>query len=282
MIATRTAGGAPLLALAAVALAAVPAAPARLDAQGIGERLRRAAQAASQVARTLLPISTEKEIEIGRGIAATVAGRFRLVDDTTLTRYVNLVGLAVAGEDPRPDIAYRFGVLETPTVNAFAAPGGYIFVTRGALAIMESEAELAGVLGHEVAHVNRRHVIEHIRKSDTMRAVRDQVDLSGTVLDQVVGTGANVLFTGLSRDDELEADSVGFEYAAGAGYEPGGLAAFVAHLDSHAGEGPVSELFATHPRPADRLERLRRIAQRDAYPPGAALEGRFRDNARRR
>jgi predicted Zn-dependent protease len=250
-------------------------------AQNPLDRLRRAAQSVTQVARTLLPISTPKEIEIGRGVAATIAGRYRVVDDTALARYVNLVGLAVAGEDPRPDIAYRFAVLETPTVNAFAAPGGYIFITRGALDLIENEAELAGVLGHEVGHVNRRHVIEAIRKSDTMRAVRDQVDVSGAVLDQVVGAGSNVLFTGLSRGDELEADSLGFEYAASAGYDPNGLASFIARLDRHAGEGPVAELFATHPHSDERLALLTRIAERDSWTAGPTLEDRYRAAVRR-
>jgi predicted Zn-dependent protease len=260
----------------------VACAATRANAQSPLDRLRRAAQTVVAVGRTLLPISTEKEIDIGRGVAATVAGRYPVSTDTALMRYVNLVGLAVAGEDPRADVSYRFAVLETPDINAFAAPGGYIFITRGALAIMESESELAGVLAHEVGHVNKRHVIEGLRKSDTMRAVRDQADLTGSALDAVVGTGANALFTGLSRGDELEADSLGFEYAASAGYDPSGLANFIGHLNSHAGEGPVSELFATHPSPADRLAQLTRIAQRDHYPAGAVLAARFRESIPKR
>jgi predicted Zn-dependent protease len=275
---TRATGRA-AIAACTLLLGAAAAQPSR--AQNPFDRLRRAAQSVTQVARTLLPISTPKEIEIGRGVAATIAGRYPVVDDTALTRYVSLVGLAVAGEDPRADIAYRFAVLETPTVNAFAAPGGYIFITRGALDLIANESELAGVLGHEVGHANRRHVIEAIRKSDTMRAVRDQVDVSGAVLDQVVGTGANALFTGLSRGDELEADSLGFEYASSAGYDPNGLADFIARLDRHAGEGPVAELFATHPHADERLAQLTRINQRESWPPGPTLEGRYRAALRR-
>ncbi len=257
---------------AAACLTAAAAADAA--AQGILDRLRQAAN----VARTLLPISTDKEIEIGRGIAATIAGRYPISTDTALTRYVNLVGLTVASQDPRGDITYHFAVLETPSVNAFAAPGGYVFVTRGALGLMQNEAELAGVLAHEVGHVNRRHVINQIRKSDTMREVRNQLDLQGATLDRVVGTGANALFMGLSRGDEMEADSLGLEYASGAGYDPGGLAAFVGRLNRHAGEGPVSEFFATHPKPDDRVERLNAIAQRERLATGADLAARFREH----
>lgn len=245
------------------------------QAQGIGDRLRRAVRSVGQVARTLLPISTDKETEIGRGIAATIAGRFPISQDTALTAYVNLVGLTVAGEAPRPDIAYRFAVLETPMVNAFAAPGGYVFITRGALDLLHNEAELAGVLAHEVGHVNRRHVIEQIRKADFMQEVRDQTGITGARLDRVVGQGSNVLFTGLSREDELQADSIGYELSGGAGYDAGGLAGFIGRLETRR-EGPARELFATHPPPAVRLARLAGLAQRHPYAGGAVLGERFR------
>ena len=262
------------VAMVAALLAALPGASAR--AQSLLDRMRQAAN----IARTLLPISTEKEIEIGRNIAATIAGRFPVSSDAALTRYVNLVGLTVASQAPRGDITYRFAVLETPVVNAYAAPGGYVFITRGSLSLIRTEAELAGVLAHEVGHVNARHVINQIRKSDTMREVRNTVDLRGATLDAVVGTGTNALFTGLSRGDELEADSLGLEYAAGAGYDPGGLAAFVGRLDQHAGEGPVSEFFATHPRPDERVERLTAIAQREGLAGGATLAERYAANVK--
>lgn len=263
----------PGLRAAAVALALVLLAPRPAHAQ-IGDRLRRVFRGAGQVARTMLPISTDKETEIGRGIAATIAGRFPVSQDTALTAYVNLVGLTVAGESPRPDVAYRFAVLETPQVNAFAAPGGYVFVTRGALDLMQNEAELAAVLAHEVGHVNRRHVIEQIRRADFMREMGDQTGITGERLGRVVGQGTNVLFTGLSRDDELQADSIGFELATGAGYAPGGLAAFIGRLETRR-EGPAAELFATHPPPAARLERLAAQQQRRGASGGALLPDRF-------
>ena len=259
-----------VVALAILAALARPAA-----AQDPASRLGRILGGAARIVRTMLPISTDKEVEIGRGIAATIAGRYPIVQDSALTLYVNLVGLTVAGEAPRPDVTYRFAVLETPDVNAFAAPGGYIFVTRGALALMESEAELAGVLAHEVGHVNRRHVIEGIRKSDLMQTVRDESGISGTTLDRAVGHGADAIFSGYSREDESEADSLGVEYAAGAGYDPHGLPTFVSHLNRHAGEGPLSEMFATHEAPDARLARLARIIARDSLRGGVTLAERF-------
>ncbi|HWO90151.1 MAG TPA: M48 family metalloprotease [Gemmatimonadales bacterium] len=245
-------------------------------------RLRRVLEGAGNVARTLLPISTSKEVEIGRGIAATIAGRYPVSTDTALTIYVNLVGLAVAGEAPRPDIDYRFAVLETPDVNAFAAPGGYIFITRGALDLIESEAELAAVLAHEVGHVNRRHVIEQIRRSDAMRAVRSETGLEGSQLDRVIGGGANVLFMGLSRTDEAEADSIGVELAYAAGYDPGGLAAFVSRLESHGAENRLLELRASHPAPQLRLETIQRVIRNRGFSGGETLADRLRNFVPRR
>ncbi|MEX2282769.1 MAG: M48 family metalloprotease [Gemmatimonadota bacterium] len=239
----------------------------------IPDRLRRAAEQARR-AGTLLPITTDKEIEIGRGIAATVAGRYPVSGDSALTEYVNLVGLAVAGDAPRPDIAYRFAVLETPDVNAFAAPGGYIFITKGALALIENEAELAGVLAHEVAHVNRKHVIEQIRKADVLGEVKDQSGITGEKLDLVVGQGTSVLFTGLSREDEAASDSLAVVYAANVGYDPGGLAAFVTRLSQRPNSAPMLELLSTHPAPAERAVRIARISQ--GRPAGATLAERYR------
>jgi predicted Zn-dependent protease len=257
----------------AMALLLATCAPAHAQ---ISDRLRRTIQSAGNLARSALPISTPKEIEIGRGIAATIAGRYPVSTDTALTTYVNLVGLAVAGEMPRADIAYRFAVLETPDVNAFAAPGGYIFITRGSLDLIESEAELAAVLAHEVGHVNRRHVIEQLRKTDMLRTVQSEAGLSGTQLDQVVGSGSNLLFTGLSRADEAEADSIGVELAASIGYDPTGLATFIARLERHATEGPLAELTATHPGAGDRLRAVQRITQRGGWVGGAVLADRYR------
>jgi beta-barrel assembly-enhancing protease len=261
----------------AVALALCAAAGARpAAAQSLLDRVRQVAS----VARTLLPISTAKEVEIGRGIAATIAGRYPVSTDEAVTRYVNLVGLTVASQSPRDDITYHYAVLETPTVNAFAAPGGYIFITRGALRLIHNEAELAGVLAHETGHVNAKHVINQIRKSDTMREVKSQIDIEGGVLDQLVGSGSNMLFMGLSRDDELEADSLGIEYASAAGYDPGGLAAFIARLSQHAGEGPLADFYATHPKPDERVERLTGIGQREGLTGGVKLERRYRENVK--
>jgi beta-barrel assembly-enhancing protease len=259
------------------------------DAQSLKDRLKKAAAKVTETGQkvteagltvgTVLPIDAEKEIEIGRGIAATVAGRYRVSTDAKLNEYINLVGLVVAAEAPRADIAYRFAVLETTDVNAFAAPGGYIFITKGALNLIENEAELAGVLAHELGHVNRRHVIEQIRKVDVLREVREQSGIEGDKLDKVVGAGANVLFTGLSRSDEAEADSLALQYVSSAGYDARGFADFITRLGTRSSESRMGELLSTHPRPSERMRTISRVMAR-LNPGGELLAARYRATVR--
>jgi predicted Zn-dependent protease len=226
----------------------------------------KAAKVAGKV-ESVLPIGTEEEVDIGRGVAATVAGYYKLDRDPALNEYVNLVGLTVAAADARPDIRYRFGVLDTDQVNAISAPGGYIFVTRGALALMDDEAELAGVLGHEVGHVNEKHVVKEIQKRARTELGADVAQAAlktdAAALDKVVGLGTNILFIGLSRDDELEADSLGTAYAAQAGYDPTGLLRFVKKLETNESKPFLSALKATHPKPKDRIKLLQRVSEKN-------------------
>jgi len=254
-------------ALAAVVLLA-SATPGRAQ---ILDRLRDSAErvldTAEKVGTAVVPISTEQEVEIGRGVAATVAGHYSLSRDSTLTRYVNLVGNAVAAADPRPDVVYRFAVLDSDEVNAFAAPGGYVFVTRGALALMDDEAMLAGVLAHEVAHVNQRDVIEEIqdraRTELGIREAGERVDVTGEeYLEKAIGVGANALFMGLGREDEIEADTIGMRMASDTGYDRTGIERFVSRLAEHSEDESLSLLEKTHPDPDDRLEALRQAMRR--------------------
>lgn len=234
------------------------------------------------IGASALPIGPDKEREIGFGIAATVAGRYPLVNDRELVEYVNLVGQAVAQQSIRgTDVQFRFGVLDTEDVNAFAAPGGYIFVTRGALALMETEADLAGVLAHEVAHVDQMHVLDEIRRSSVMQTAQKEADLDGPLLDRLAEFGGSLLFTGLSREDEMESDSLGVLYATATGYEAAGLVRFLERLVEAEGsqaEG-MAEWLASHPSTAERLEVLRRQLETAGIDPhaGEAVRERFRN-----
>jgi beta-barrel assembly-enhancing protease len=237
--------------------------------------------ALGRIGQQALPIGPRAEREIGFGIAATVAGRYPLAADPALQAYVARVGLTVAEQSVRRhEIPFHFGVLESDDVNAFAAPGGYVLVTRGALALMSSEAELAGVLAHEVAHVDQQHVLTAIRRSSVMQTVRDETHLA-SVLDELAGVGGSLLFTGLERGDEMEADSLALVYVRGAGYRADGLVRFLTAVEAvQAGPraGRLRELGHTHPAAGDRLAAPRRQIAATGVDPAAGAEGaeRFR------
>ncbi|MGH7544300.1 MAG: M48 family metalloprotease [Gemmatimonadota bacterium] len=239
--------------------------PAPAGAQILDRILDKAEQVkevADKVGSAVVPISTAQEIEIGRGIAATIAGHYGVVEDSPLDAYVRLVGTTVASVDPRSDVRYRFALLDTDEVNAFAAPGGYVFVTRGALAIMEDEAMLAGVLAHEVGHVNHKDVVEEIQsraRTDLgITEAADRVDVTGEeYLQKAVESGASALFMGLSREDELAADAFGVRTAGAAGYDPSGLRRFVEAI-SKAPSEKRSLLTKTHPDANDRIAAMDR------------------------
>ena len=269
----------------AVLLALASAAPAAAQ-RGI---LGTVGQAARGAAAGSFAIGLDKEREIGRGVAATVAGRWHVVNNPALNDYVNMVGTVVAQQSPRyTELPFRFAVLDTDEINAFATPGGYVFVTRGALELMESEAELAGVLAHEVAHVDRKHVLEQVRKGNMIEGARSETELSGFVLDQAVGKLTSVIFTGLGRGDELESDSIGMLYASAAGYRADGLVSFVRKLQTNATNERrrrfLAEMQATHPAPADRVAALERQSAALHLVPnsGQLLADRFRRYVRRR
>ena len=206
-------------------------------------------------------IPEEREIEIGRGMAAGLLGATPLVHDRDLQLYVNRVGRWIASQTERPNLPWDFGVLNTDTVNAFAAPGGFVFVTSGLLRTAHSESELAGVLAHEIGHVLRRHHLEAIRKQ-AMAGLA--TDLLSTVaankhvdLSPFIRSGMQLYARGLDRDDELEADRIGVVLATRAGYEPYGLPRVLLTLNAmNPNDANLSLLNSTHPPTRDRLAQL--------------------------
>lgn len=207
-------------------------------------------------------MTPEEEKHFGREAAATLLGAAPLVRDEALQNYVNRVGQWVALQTGRSDIEWRFGVLDTPNVNAFAAPAGYILVTRGLIERLENEAELAGVLGHEIAHVIERHHAEAMKKKERTGALAniaaDATEGHGNKL--VAGALTNVAkglyASGLDKGDEYEADRLGIVYATRAGYNPYGLPRVIHMYAGAAGEKGFELLFSTHPTPGERLSAL--------------------------
>ena len=212
-----------------------------------------------RIGQSALPIGPAEEREIGFGIAAAMAGRYPLLNDPAINEYVSMVGAIVAQQSIRgSEVEFRFGVLDTDDVNAFAAPGGYILITRGALALMQSESELAGVLAHEVAHVDEKHVLDQIRQQGALNTA--QQELNSALLDQIAGAGASALSMGLSREDEEQADSLGMLYASAVGYRPDGMIQFLEHLSAaisaSQAAGTGGGWTSTHQSPAERITKI--------------------------
>jgi predicted Zn-dependent protease len=238
---------------------------------------------ARNVVKATSDISEPEEIAIGNDLAARLLGAARLVPDEGLQRYVNLVGRWLASQTERPDLPWQFGVLDAPQVNAFAVPGGTIFITRGLVERLHSEAELAGVLAHEISHVVRKHHLKAIQKGAQTALAGDALSQAlkssrPEVREKLIGLGTETYARGLDKSDEFEADRLGIVIAARAGYDSYGLPAVLQTLQAmNAQDSALAMMFKTHPAPADRLAALAEKMQPtlDAYASQPRLDERF-------
>jgi predicted Zn-dependent protease len=209
--------------------------------------------------RQLSLVGEEQEIQIGRQAAASVRSTVGLVDNPALQSYVQQIGRREAATSERPNLPWQFQVVDDPSPNAFALPGGFIFVTRGMLNLMTSEAELASVLGHEIGHVTARHSVNQISKQQLAQLGLGLGSIffpEARPFESLVGAGVELLFLKYSRDDEREADVLGFEYMRRHGYDVSEFDDVFAALD-RIGEGERGALpgwLTTHPAPAERVE----------------------------
>jgi len=210
--------------------------------------------------RSLGGFSEEEEVAIGRQAAGNILGAAPLVKDAKLQQYVNRVGRWIASQGERPDLEWHFGVIESNDLNAFAAPGGYVFVTKGLYRALQSESELVGVLAHEIGHVIKKHHLKLLQQGR-------MVDLGSKVLankagenDQIknlIGNGAEIFARSLDKNAEFEADRIAVILAARAGYDPFGLPTVLEDLCHVAkDDSRIALLFKTHPHPDDRLAQL--------------------------
>jgi predicted Zn-dependent protease len=222
-----------------------------------------------------------EEAEIGRVVAARVLATYPLSTNEPLQQYVTLVGNTVAAYSARPTLEWHFAVLETPVVNAFSTPGGFVFVTTGALAQMHSEAELAAVIGHELAHVTQKHILKEVKRGNLVNAGRDLAAttaagaqwLNNDVAAKIGNVAYEKLFTtGLGRDDEREADRIGVQLADAAGYRASEMITFLTALQSLESTDALRQLTATHPSPAERIATIRPLVRTDR---GAVLAERW-------
>ena len=212
-------------------------------------------------------LSEAEEMAIGQQQDAEIRREMGVYGDPALQRYVNDIGQELARVSHRPNLPWTFTIVDSPAINAFALPGGYIYLTRGILAYLDDEAELAGVLGHEIGHVTARHAAQAYTR-------QAQAGIGLTILSIFVpstapfadlgSAGLSVLFLRHGRDAELEADRLGVEYGSGAGYDPAGVPRFLATLArvNALSERGVPNWLSTHPDPGSRVTKAEPVANK--------------------
>ncbi|AMV70905.1 hypothetical protein JCM30471_27120 [Desulfuromonas carbonis] len=205
------------------------------------------------------------EIAFGREVAAHLLGQYGLYDDEEMTRYVTLVGQGLILYCGRPDLEYHFAILDRDEPNAFAAPGGYVFVTRGALAVMTDESELAAVLGHEIGHINEKHIVHELK-------IRGREEQGGALLSSLIGGTTDpmrvafsqmvdiatdiLLKRGYKQEDEETADRLGVTIPAMTGYDPTAMIRFLNTLSARA-DSTTAPVLGTHRANAVRISELK-------------------------
>ena len=214
--------------------------------------------------RELALVSEQQEIQMGQQAAQETEQSIGLVPDEALQQYVQGVGARLAAKSQRPGLPWRFRVVDDPTPNAFALPGGFIYVTRGMMNLMNNEAELATVLGHEIGHVTARHSVQQISRSQLAQiglGVGSILSPRVAQLGNLIGGGLQLLFLKYGRDDEREADQLGFTYALDNNYDVREMAnvfASLERLSAAAGQSPVPAWASTHPDPGERVQTAER------------------------
>jgi predicted Zn-dependent protease len=209
-------------------------------------------------------VSEEQEIQMGQQGAEEAKAAYGLVDDPALQQYVSSIGLQIAKTTERPDLPWAFYVIDDPAVNAFALPGGPVFITRGILGAMNSEGELASVLGHEIGHITARHSAQQMSQQQLAAlglGLGSMLSSKVAELSGVIGQGLQLLFLKYSRDDESQADALGFRYMMQDNYDPREMAAMFRTLDRETPEeGRLPAWLSTHPDPGNRYQTaMRRV-----------------------
>lgn len=223
--------------------------------------------------------SPQRQDAIGQSVAIGITNRYPLIVNEELNDYVSLVGLTVASVSKNPGINFTFGVLDTSDVAAYSTPGGYIFISRGALALVQDESELAGVLAHEVAHVALNHGMEAVKSNSNMQVLSSAIQAGNSQAAQwgqfIDGALDIAISKPYSRGQESGADAEAVKYLIAAGYDPKGLLRFLQKLQSQGSSG--GGLMSTHPGTADRIAAVQRQAGNAT---GAMLKERYAANVK--
>jgi len=255
------------------------------DAQfgSLGDRIKQAQEAQNTLNKKVgdIRISDADERKLGEDVSTKLREDFGVYQDKELTKYVSLVGKVLTQGSARPYLDWQFIVLDTDGVNAFASPGGIIHVTRGLLGLTKNEAELAGVLGHEITHVTAKHTIRAIQKNKVVSLTAQEVGGSGGLSESVISMLAGaayktIISNAFDRDDEVEADRVGIGLANKAGYSPRGLNEVLTRLqERNKQQSQPNGLFASHPLMQDRIANIATAITEGRLGAAATVEARY-------
>jgi predicted Zn-dependent protease len=225
-----------------------------------------------------LTFSEEEETKLGQDVSLKIRQRFGVVQDPAVHKYVALAGLAIAQQSERPKLPWTFIVLDTDGVNAFASPGGFVHITRGALGLLQNESELAAVLGHEIGHVVRKHTINAIKKSSAVKIGTQAASSRAQFISQVANAAYDsILENAYDRGDELDADKFSVEATPKVGYAPASLADFLGRLEErNKNQAERNGLFASHPESQERIKKVRDLAR--AFKTTATVQARYKTN----
>jgi predicted Zn-dependent protease len=259
-----------IVAFAVAGVLQLAAAPAFAQFGGVLDKARQAQSAKDKYDD--VKVSDDEERKIGEDVSQRLRTRFGVVQDAAVTKYVALVGTALAQVSERPKLNWTFIVLDTDGVNAFASPGGIVHITRGALGLIKNESELAGVLGHEITHVSHKHAVNAIQKANAVKVGSDAAGSRVAFLDALTNKVYEIVIENkFDRNDEMDSDKTGVSLAQKLGYAPAGLADFLTRLDERNKNTPAQNgLFASHPDTKARIEKLQSPAK------GALVEARYK------
>ena len=269
------------LSLALVAAVSIGVRPAAAQLGGVTGALRKAQQVQKLAD---IKVTEAEEQQIGQQVSDKIVESFGVYQDANVTKYVTLVGAVLVQASTRPNLNWQFVVLDTEGVNAFAAPGGFVHITKGLLGLMKNEAELAGVLAHEIVHITEKHTVKTIQNNNLVSVASDEVGASGGLAQSLVAKFVeaaykNILNNEFSRDDEEESDEKGLQLANKVGYAPTGLPSALTKLvDRNKDIKEKNGMFASHPMMKDRLAAIDKTIREKKLGATATVQARYAKN----
>ncbi len=269
------------LGFALVAAVSIGVRPAAAQIGGVTGALRKAQQVQKLAD---IKVTDAEEQQIGQQVSDKIVESFGVYQDANVTKYVTLVGAVLAQASTRPNLNWQFVVLDTEGVNAFAAPGGFIHITKGLLGLIKNEAELAGVLAHEIVHITEKHTVKTIQNNNLVSVASDEVGASGGLAQSLVAKFVeaaykNILNNEFSRNDEEGSDEKGVQLANKVGYAPTGLPSALTKLvDRNKDIKEKNGMFASHPMMKDRLAAIDKTIREKKLAATATVQARYAKN----